>query len=160
MAILVKKPKSSSAVWNYFGLEADLNGVPLPGKEEKPVCKSYKVNVSAKGGNTSNLFTHLRDHHPDLYAEAVPTSSRVTKHQQSLREEIDKGKLWDQRSPRAQELNKAVAYFLAKDMQPLYTVEKYGFKHLVSKLDPKYTLPSRKYFAVRKQNCQSSLNYL
>ena len=59
----------------------------------------------------------------------------------------------------AQELNKAVGYFLAKDMQTLYTVEKPGFKHLVSKLDPKYTLPSGKYFAVRKQNCRSSLNY-
>ena len=68
MVNLVKKHKSSSVLWNYFGLEADPNGVPLPGKEEKPVCKSCKVNVSAKGGNTSNLFTHLRDHHPDLYA--------------------------------------------------------------------------------------------
>ena len=42
--------------------------------------------------------------------------------------------------------NQAVAYFLAKDMQPVYTVEKSGFKFLVSKLNPRYSLPSRKYF--------------
>ena len=35
---------------------------------------------------------------------------------------------------------------MAKDMQPLNIVEKPGFTYLVSKLDPKYELPSRKYF--------------
>ena len=34
-------------------------------------------------------------------------------------------------------------------MQPLYTM-KPGFKHLVSKLDPKYIPPSRKYFAMQE----------
>ena len=43
-------------------------------------------------------------------------------------------------------LNRAVAYFLTKDMQPVYTIEKSGFKLLVSKLNPRYNLPSRKHF--------------
>jgi len=38
------------------------------------------------------------------------------------------------------ELNKTVIYYLAKDMQPLYAVERPGFKKLVAKLDPKYAL--------------------
>lgn len=33
---------------------------------------------------------------------------------------------------------------MVKDMQPLYTVEKCEFK--VSILDPKYNIPSQKYF--------------
>ena len=105
--------------------------------------------MPAKGGNTSNLLTHLRDHHPDLYAEAIPHCShttKATKHQPTLHEVIDKTKKYDPKSSRAQLLNKAAVYYIAKDMQSLYTVEKPAFRHLIHTLDPKYNLPSRKYF--------------
>ena len=58
----------------------------------------------------------------------------------------NRGKNYDARPPQALELNKSVTYYLAKDML-LHTVEKPGFRHLVAKLDPKYNLPSRKYFS-------------
>lgn len=143
---LVKKPNTKSIVWNYFGLKANENNIPLPEEEEKPVCRTCKKGVPAKGGNTSNLLTHLRDHHPDLHAEAVPHTSHSARCQPTLQEVVDKSKKYDPKSSRAQELNRAVAYYIAKDMQSLYTVEKSGFKHLIHKLDPKYSLPSRKYF--------------
>ena len=54
---------------------------------------------------------------------------------------------YDAKSQRALELNRYVAYYLAKDMLSFHTVEKPGFRHLVAKLDPKYNLPSRKYFS-------------
>ena len=54
--------------------------------------------------------------------------------------------MYSRKSTEATTLNRAVAYFLTKDMQPVYTVEKSGFKFLVSKLNPRYDLPSRKYF--------------
>ena len=110
------------------------------------MCRKCKTKVPAKGGNTSNLLTHLRDHHPDLYSEAVPSCSRGTKRQATIKEVCDKGKMYESKSSRAQELNRAVAFYLAKDTQSLYTVEKPGFKHSVSKVDPKYSLPSGKYF--------------
>ena len=44
-------------------------------------------------------------------------------------------------------LKKLLAPSLAKDMQPFYTVEKPGFKQMIKKLDPKYALPTRKYFS-------------
>lgn len=40
-----------------------------------------------------------------------------------------------------------MTYHIAKDMVPIYTVEKPGFKKLINTIDPKYQLPSRKYFA-------------
>ena len=146
---LVKKANSKSIVWNYFGLKANEHGIALPEEEERPICRTCKKAVPAKGGNTSNLLTHLRDHHPDLYAEAIPHCShttKATKHQPTLHEVIDKTKKYAPKSSRAQLLNKAVAYYIAKDMQSLYTVEKPGFRHLIHTLDPKYNLPSRKYF--------------
>ena len=59
---------------------------------------------------------------------------------------MTKTKACDPKSVYAQELNRAVAYFIAKDMRSLYTVEKPGFKRLVSTLDPKYSIALRKCF--------------
>lgn len=66
---------------------------------------------------------------------------------------MSKGTKYDSKSPRARELNRAVAYYLAKDMQPFYSVEKPGFRNLVSKLDPRYVLPSRKCFSETEIPC-------
>ena len=39
------------------------------------------------------------------------------------------------------ELNRAVAYFITKDAQPFYTVERPGFRAMVAKLNLLYKLP-------------------
>ena len=57
-----------------------------------------------------------------------------------------KVELFFSHSAEATTLNRAVAYFLTKDMQPVYTVEKSGFKLLVSKQNPQYNLPPRNHF--------------
>ena len=77
--------------------------------------------------NTTNLHTHLEDHHPDIYASIVPTSSRgktKTKVQPTLTQVIEKGKKNDPKSQRVQELNCAIACYIAKDMQLFHTVER------------------------------------
>ncbi len=50
------------------------------------------------------------------------------------------GKQW-------QKLTNSITNCLAKDMMPLYTVEKSGFKQLLNDFDLKYDIPSRKYFS-------------
>ena len=75
---------------------------------------------------------------------------KSTQHQPTLHGAIDKTKKYDPKSSQAQLLNNAVAYYIAKDMQSLYTVEKPEFRHLIHTLDPKYNLPSRKYFTKQK----------
>ena len=65
----VKKPHSVSVVWDYFGLRTAENGRII--QDDKPVCQTCIREVPAKGGNTSNLMAHLREHHPDLYTEAI-----------------------------------------------------------------------------------------
>ena len=47
-------------------------------------------------------------------------------------------------------MTQAIAYHIAKDGVPLYTVEKPGFRQIVAKLNPRYDLPSRKYFSSRE----------
>ena len=98
---LVKKPNCRSVVWNYFGLKANEYGIPLSEEEERPICRTCQKVVPAKGGNTSNLLTHLRDHHPLLHAETVPHTSHATRRQPTLQEVVDKSKRYDPKSPRA-----------------------------------------------------------
>ena len=90
--------------------------------------------------------------------------------QASLTEVVESSRRYDPKSPRALELNRAVVYYLAKDMQPLYTVEKPGFKKLLATLDSRYQLPSRRHFAeqelprlyadVREKNVMPKLSKL
>ena len=168
--VLVKKPNAMSIVWNYFGLEANEQGTPKRDKDQTPVCRSCKKSIPAKGGNTSNLMAHLKEHHAELYVEALSaqksrdrstkgkyavdsdgTSTSNSKHSarhpsENIKEALLAGKKFTANSPQAIELNKAVTYFIAKDAQPFSTVEKPGFKRMISKLNPRYQLPSRRYF--------------
>ena len=94
---------------------------------------------------------HLREHHPSVYAEI--SSRRATNKggecsmQLTLEESTSNANKYHSTSSHARELNKAVACFIAKDAFPISTVGKAGFKHLVSKLNPRYEIPSRKHFS-------------
>ena len=66
---LADKPNTTSVAWKYFGLKADLKGRLLANARDSPVCKVCHKPVPAKGGNTTNLLVHLRDHHPQIYSE-------------------------------------------------------------------------------------------
>ena len=117
------KPKfsrkgSKSMVYNYFRLQANENWV-LQEMEDKPVCdkKVYAWNLRIP-------LTHLWDHHADLYAEASQglQGKGGSSKQPSLHETVE---LYSSHSAKATTLNKAVAYFSAKDMQPMYTIEEW-----------------------------------
>ena len=49
----------------------------------------------------------------------------------------------DRKSKRWNEITNSITIHLAKDMVPLNTVEKGGFKQMIKTLDPRYELPSR-----------------
>lgn len=70
---LVSKPRSKSIVWLYFGLKADERGQPLNSGEA--VCRLCRKIVLAKGGNTTNLRSHLRRRHR---ADFFETTSSTT----------------------------------------------------------------------------------
>jgi hypothetical protein len=57
-ADLRSKKSFTSPIWQYFGFKTDVDD------NAKQTCKLCLKNVSAAGGNTSNLQRHLCDHHP------------------------------------------------------------------------------------------------
>ena len=150
---LIKKKNTKSAAWNFFGIEADEHGVSIPSQEHRPICRICYKSVPCKTGNTTNLFTHLRERHPDAYKEAnqgnmnTKKASRSQGMQPTLETVVERSTHYDPKGSQAKELNHAVAYFLAKDMQPLQTVEKPGFQKMIAKFNPRYKLPSRKHFS-------------
>ena len=64
---LVAKPRSTSIVWKYFGYEADDRGKPQT--TDRPICRLCQIEVLAKDGNTTNLYSHLKSKHGEEYLQ-------------------------------------------------------------------------------------------
>ena len=74
---LVRKKNTKSSVWHNFGVMATEEGRVIEKEQEKPICRTCGKGVLAKGSNTTNLFQHLREHHPQIYANLAPSSSKA-----------------------------------------------------------------------------------
>ena len=61
-------------VWIYFGFEADEEGRPKV--QDAVIGRLCKKSVSAKGGNTSNLLSHLKVHLPQRHLEVKKANSK------------------------------------------------------------------------------------
>lgn len=70
---LITKPRSKSIVWLYFGLKADEKGQPL--NHGEAVCRLCRKIVLAKGGNTTNLRSHLRRRHRADFLETTTSTT-------------------------------------------------------------------------------------
>ena len=109
--------KTKSSVWQHFGLRATEEGVLVEKERDNLICRSCGKRVQAKASNTTNLFQHLREHHPTLFAEIAPKAHT----KQPLKKESDQPTLsaliasvskYSRNSTQTKELNRAVAYYL------------------------------------------------
>ena len=53
--------------------------------------------------------------------------------------------MWDINDPRAQRVHRLIGEMIAIDTQPFSIVENEGFTNLLKALEPRYSLPSRRY---------------
>ena len=93
--------------------------------------------------NTSNLYRH-----PEVYSRVENKRPSLGKHdrpegQPSLSEAWQKTQTFLSSSQKYKELTKPVTYCLTKDMFPISTVDRPGFKPMLQKFNH---LPSRNYF--------------
>ena len=63
MEELVAKKNTYSPVWAFFGLKKDHGN-----DDESVICLLCRAVVLARGGNTSNLFSHPKVHHAKEHA--------------------------------------------------------------------------------------------
>ena len=123
-------------------------------EQEKPICRTCGKGILAKGSNTTNPFQHLREYHPQIYADLAPLASKVKSSSESeanskqptLSESIGHSAKYSPDSVQAKELNHAVTYYIVKDSMPISVVERPGFKHLLLKLSPQYQVSARGHF--------------
>ncbi|KAI5096221.1 zinc finger BED domain-containing protein 1-like, partial [Silurus meridionalis] len=57
----------TSSVWEHFGYLKDAEGTVVC--DGFPICKICHQKVPSKGGNTTNMFKHLKDSHRSVYSE-------------------------------------------------------------------------------------------
>ena len=100
-------------------------------------CKLCPRNYKRCGSNTSTLLRHLRNKHPDQI--------KKVSNQPKIEEFITPSTVkYPNKSLKKKMIDKKVALFVAKDLRPPAIVEGEGFKELISELDPRYVLPSRR----------------
>ncbi len=76
-------------------------------------------------------------------AVAAVSSRSVATDQRTIEETIRK---LPPSSDKATRITQAIAAFIAKDLHPYSIVENQGFRALLHTLEPRYTIPSRRYF--------------
>lgn len=146
--LIPKKGNVSSVIWNWFGFVASDT------EQTAPRCKVC-LAVATKGSCTTNLLQHLKQRHAAEWERCCSlrkeqdrgSPSTATTKQPSVLETFTNCIPYDKKGARWKVITDAVAMYIAKDMVPIYTVEKPGFIHLLKVLDPRYVLPSRKYFS-------------
>lgn len=115
---------------------------------------------SLKSFTTTNLVSHLRSKHLELEKEynhlkdsgkeekdeeiLAPSSSTNSK-QLTLREAANRTRVWTVNDTKALRVSHRIGEMTAVDCQPLSIVSDAKFVCLVSTLEPRYQIPSRKY---------------
>jgi len=118
---------------------------------------------STKSYNTSNLVSHLKSNHPDEYTKFSKLKTKKESERDTARREKTKAsgigglrqltlhgekvKQWDINDSRAALVHKKLGEMIALDCQPLTIVEDIRFNCFVKALEPRYAIPSRKYFS-------------
>ncbi|CAG9814638.1 unnamed protein product [Phaedon cochleariae] len=141
-----KRPKVSK-VWNFHKKSGDKKFAKFLN------CgKEYKTS-----GNTSNLSDHLKRFHPRLLGkphdydrnnvdgsdtdkESLTASSSARSSNRSISPFFKRLNEYDTDSPKKKEIDRSLAFMIAKDFQPYNVVNDEGFKSFVHHLNPRLFL--------------------
>ncbi|MBN3296784.1 ZBED4 protein, partial [Amia calva] len=86
---------------------------------------------------------HLHNHHSSQLKSTAPVK-KTLKGQTTLTNAF--ASQLSQSSVRATAITRDISVFIAADMRPFSVVENLGFRRLLHKLEPKYTIPSHAHF--------------
>ena len=143
---------SVSAVWTYFTVSTKDTRIA--------VCNTCKAEVMrggcrVKSFNTTNLISHLKNRHPEVhkqYQEAnaskqPKTTTAAAAVASPIQQALDKTRKFAKDSAKAKSITDKVMEMIALDDQPLSMVEDRGFRQLLEHIEPRYSLPCRRYFS-------------
>uniref|UniRef100_A0A8C3W346 Zinc finger BED-type containing 1 n=1 Tax=Catagonus wagneri TaxID=51154 RepID=A0A8C3W346_9CETA len=154
---LVAHPRAKSKVWRYFGFDTNAEGCILQWK--KIYCRICMAQI-AYSGNTSNLSYHLEKNHPDEFCEFVKSNTEQMREafasafsklkpdaaQPSAQEPLAAKGAHGHEGRKQQELTAAVLGLICEGLYPASIVDEPTFRVLLKTAEPRYELPSRKFF--------------
>ena len=104
-------------------------------------------------GTTSNMWNHLRLHHPTLIEgmDAAPAPSSAArgskKTQPTITQMFAASQPYSKSSNKHKEITRVITTCLAEDGMPASAVERSGMKKLIGYFDKRYSMPSRHHFS-------------
>ena len=140
-------------IWSYFIVSCT--------DECKASCITCQALVSRGGKkqksyNTSNLHKHLMTNHPALHKELherevarnEESAAELNRLKQPTLVQVIEAKTpYEFDHPRSRKIHETVGEMIAVDCELFNIVKRTGFKRLMNVLEPRYTLPSDKYFS-------------
>ena len=132
-----------SPVWEHFGFPVSYKLGQREVDKTKAVCRHCSSVIRYVFGNTSNMLTHLKRHHPHVHIATTLRKTSVV--QTNLPTEFKQPIPGE--SDRAKAITNAIGVFIAADLRPYSVVENVGFKHMIKVIEPRYQLPSRPHFS-------------
>ena len=112
-------------------------------EKTKLTCKTCKEKVKGSLKTTFNFYTHLKNHHPEIY-ETVTASDGAQQTDITSFISGNRSK-YPPSHPKQIQLLNMVMNFISCDLMPLSTVESDAFWAHLTELDPRITLPSRSH---------------
>ena len=148
--------RKKSPIWVFFTVSEDSRLAKCKVCENEVSCRGQ----STKSFTTTNLVYHLKIQHDEEYAQYNRlkadskdkqnesfTSEGMPLRQVSLQETAELRKMWDINDSRVKKIYNKVGIMIAINCQPVSVIDHEGFRSLISTLEPKYQMPSRKYFS-------------
>lgn len=133
--------KKTSDIWKYYLLCED---------NKYAKCNTCKCEISrgglGKNASTTSMINHLKRKHIEEYKEFQVESLSKRSKQPTIAEALQSCSKWGIEDQRAKSVHYVIGEMIALDNLPYSIVNNQGFKRLMTRLAPQYTLPGRKYF--------------
>ncbi|XP_017024331.1 E3 SUMO-protein ligase ZBED1-like isoform X2 [Drosophila kikkawai] len=106
-------------------------------------CKHCE-RIIKTSGNSSNLSSHLRNKHSEIFAtcgqkKLSATFDKVV----TISESFKSAAAFKENGHKTKEISEAIIYMICKDNMPVRCVEKEGLRGLLKKCVPHFKMPSR-----------------
>jgi hypothetical protein len=137
----IHSEKVMAAILSNFDVPAGAKG------DVKAKCKHCGRPISGSTLTTSNFVKHIRKMHPELILEKKSNQSTSLKSEQqpTMQAFVQTSAKYPAHHPNQKSITDALIMFIARDLMPLSVVDSPNFRQMLQKLDPRYTVPSRKH---------------
>jgi len=128
-----------SKVWAHFGFKVTDHGGKKVRVPDITICRHCSSDVSYKTGNTTNMISHMKRHHSEIFgeesAQACSRKEKVQPKGQLSLFDCMKTKAPSKSHSRA--ITQSIGKFIACDIRPVSFVENVGFMTMIKTLEPK-----------------------